>query len=282
VTLSCQRNTLSGYFVNRAKRIFPLLWASSIALLLLLVFWGGASTKPLLSWFIGQVTIFQYYTPSELRPWGVGTPNGSLWTIPIEIQFYIVLPLLLYFVRKLGNWLLLVGIALSGIIYHVSNTHIAEGVLSKVINCSVLVYFPLFCLGVIAALHREKTRAFFSDRVWVFIPLYLVWWYAAPLFGYTGYFDAGNPAVYIGAPLLACAVFSAALSHRKVSSILRGNDVSYGLYVLHGPIINLMVESGLTGGFMPFSIALLATFLLAILSWKYIEKPALSFRKPAI
>lgn len=43
-------------------------------------------------WVIGQITLFQYYTPDCLRDFGVGTPNGSLWTIPVEFEFYILLP----------------------------------------------------------------------------------------------------------------------------------------------------------------------------------------------
>lgn len=37
---------------------------------------------------IGQATIFQFWTPDFLRGYGVGCPNGALWTISIFIQFY--------------------------------------------------------------------------------------------------------------------------------------------------------------------------------------------------
>jgi peptidoglycan/LPS O-acetylase OafA/YrhL len=46
-------------------------------------------------------TIFQYYTPDILRDWGVSAPNGSLWTIPVEIEFYTAIVLIFVFFRKI-------------------------------------------------------------------------------------------------------------------------------------------------------------------------------------
>lgn len=37
-----------------------------------------------------QGTVFQFWTPDFLRGYGCGTPNGSLWTICVLVQFYIV------------------------------------------------------------------------------------------------------------------------------------------------------------------------------------------------
>ena len=49
---------------------------------------------------IGQLTLFQFFTPDALRDFGYGCPNGSLWTIPVEIEFYILIPLILIMMGK--------------------------------------------------------------------------------------------------------------------------------------------------------------------------------------
>lgn len=44
-------------------------------------------------WTISQVTVFQFYTPSSIEIYGVGNPNGALWTISMELQVYVVIML---------------------------------------------------------------------------------------------------------------------------------------------------------------------------------------------
>ena len=54
----------------------------------------------LIIWIISQVTIFQFYNPFWLREYGVGVLNGSLWTIPVEMQFYFLIPFIYLFSKK--------------------------------------------------------------------------------------------------------------------------------------------------------------------------------------
>ena len=51
-------------------------------------------------WFVAQSTFFQFFNPDFLRGFGVGVLNGSLWTIALELQFYILTPILFWLVSK--------------------------------------------------------------------------------------------------------------------------------------------------------------------------------------
>ena len=111
--ISCSTKKISKiggivqYIKNRCFRIFPALWFAFILAVVLLLYFGIIHFSSFLNfdlwkWILGQITIFQYYTPDVLRSFGVGTPNGSLWTIPVELEFYILLPLFFLFLKSIS------------------------------------------------------------------------------------------------------------------------------------------------------------------------------------
>ena len=53
--------------------------------------------------------LFQFWTPEALRGFGCGTPNGSLWTISVIVQFYIVAWFLKKLTRKKSGLALWIG-----------------------------------------------------------------------------------------------------------------------------------------------------------------------------
>jgi len=72
---------------------------------------------------------------------------------------------------------------------------------------------------------------------------------------------------------------SAAYSFPKsYSTLLKGNDISYGVYIYHMLVINIFVEQNLSGSLIYLAITLACTIALASFSWLMIEKKALSFK----
>lgn len=86
------------YINNRLRRIYPELWiAVIISIVSIIIFYEKPiKVKELILFIFTQSTLFQFWTPSFLRDYGVGTPNGALWTICIFMQFYVVI----YFLHK--------------------------------------------------------------------------------------------------------------------------------------------------------------------------------------
>lgn len=80
------------FLVKRFFRIYPVLWVCVIInlLLILSVYSVKPSFKDLFIYLITQLSIGQFYTGDWLRGYGVGVPNGALWTITTDVQFYLI------------------------------------------------------------------------------------------------------------------------------------------------------------------------------------------------
>jgi peptidoglycan/LPS O-acetylase OafA/YrhL len=60
---------------------------------------------------------------------------------------------------------------------------------------------------------------------------------------------------------------------------LRRNDLSYGLYLYHAPVINLLLYTQAVTGLLGVLATLTAALVLAAGSWWLIERPALALRR---
>jgi peptidoglycan/LPS O-acetylase OafA/YrhL len=83
--------------------------------------------------------------------------------------------------------------------------------------------------------------------------------------------------------LLAVTVVSCAYTWRDASArCLRSNDLSYGVYLYHMLVVNVLVHLGLTGHIADLFGTLGVTIVLASLSWKLVEAPALRQKRHAL
>ena len=82
---------------------------------------------------------------------------------------------------------------------------------------------------------------------------------------------------------LAGLIVSLAMSVPQLSDrILRHHDVSYGLYLYHMLVINLLVGLAAPSGWASFAAAIIVSLGLAALSWTLIEKPYLTVKRGAL
>jgi len=82
--------------------------------------------------------------------------------------------------------------------------------------------------------------------------------------------------------LLGLVVFSIAYSAPNMSrKILGGNDISYGVYIYHMPIINVLIFIGAIGHIAYVVLATVLILSAALLSWQMVERPALAMKRHA-
>lgn len=281
IYLSLERNIKKPkqYLKNRALRIFPALWCSTVVSICLLIISDYLKintlfSKKIIFYIISQLTFFQFWTPDIFRNYGVGVPNGSLWTITVELQFYIILLLIFKLFKddkkniKIMNFLALVSIISNIFIYNFFDSNI---LFVKLFSVTIIPYFYNFAIGVYFAKYRKKMIKYLEDKFWYWFIIYNIY-----IYGFNVYPEY-KITIYslISNILLSILTLSFALSCKKINNILPKNlDISYGVYLYHMLFLNYFIyKFGRSMNNEIILIYVFVTIIIAILSWKIIEKP---------
>lgn len=285
---------ISSFLFKRALRIYPALIVNILVLELAYGATGGLATT---AWAYGKylsvylVTASGHfanlafggsptYTKSWFFPW---YPSGVLWTLTVELSFYLVLPLVLALVaraRILGATILFCLMAGSFIISTQATFEFYAAHPS--LNELIVPYFWIFGIGVAARVWWDAIAKLFEDKAlwWLAICSTLTYISVSVFNGraYLEYKIAPDFLVCIRTIVMACTVLSAAFTARHLASILRGNDLSYGLYLWHMLIVTSLVALNLRGHWWLWIIVYGLGFALAAASWFFVEKPALRLK----
>lgn len=267
----------SLYFYNRYLRLFPgLLFVTLGALVVALLAHGvrDLSAHPVTyaSWLAAQVTLGQAYNPAHFRDVGVGVLNGALWTLTTEILFYLAVPGIVWLERRFKQTVPAL-IALSIAAYAVGPTLWSTSVRGDKTVYDFLALTPvvwgwMFGFGMLAVKNFQTLQRWFRYFPLAAVPLALMIAFGEGLlFGV-----AGNRLGVLYFTCYVCLILWLAFATPPVSL---KTDLSYGTYIWHGPVINLLLVLGLPS--MATAVAL--TVALAGMSWFFIEKPALQLKR---
>jgi peptidoglycan/LPS O-acetylase OafA/YrhL len=281
---SLDRNkNLKKYFYNRFLRLFPALWGCFFFTLILLFVFKIINTSdlfsiPIIKWIFTQITFFQFWTPEILRSWGTGTPNGSLWTITVEIQFYILLPIVVLSFRKIGLMYKFIFLFIASVLFNIYISNLLENGESNIVKLwgvSVFPYLYCFLSGAILYLCWPKIRNVIEGKAIYWLLIFLAF----------SIFTDNSPSYFpnniqiISNILLSILTISLAYTLPNLGKILKGNDISYGMYIYHMLVINSLIAIGFVGQVKYLLMAITLTIILSSLSWFLIEKKALSLKK---
>ena len=283
---------LLNYFRNRCLRIYPGLWVclivtAGVMLVAGISVIGPISTGHWLFWWTAQMTVFQNY-PGFYWPRGLGGPgpNASLWTIPIELEFYILLPAI-YAVLRLrkrhGNISLLALSAASaaldlGLVY--AHEGFSNHAPYNYLWATVAPFLWMFLIGVMVQRNWNTLRSLFAGRAHWWLVGYLLLCVMATRLGIYVGSNAITPVFLL--PLAGLVISSATSAPWLADRVLRHQDISYGTYLYHAPVINVMVGFGFVGSAFSATTAIAASLVLATLSWALVEKPFLRHKHDAL
>lgn len=279
-----EKHRLAQFFTNRFLRLYPALWFCFVLTLGMLYLSGYMSTQDysaseMVIWMVNQMTFFQFYNPAFLREFGVGVVNGSLWSIAVEIQFYALTPLLFYGLSKHKNAAYLLAVFFVAMAFLITHSHIEADLPRKLLGVSFAPLFYMFVFGAVLSTQKKLQQHILSLPVWFYFLLYVVVCTAMDFLN-LGMGSKINPITFSA---LCPLVYKLAFTRPDWSfRLLKGNDVSYGVYIYHMPIVNLLIYLGMKGSASAYGLAMVATLTMAAISWFCIEKPCLKLKKRAL
>lgn len=276
--------SIKNFFLNRFLRIYPALWVCLFLSVLSLFLVGYLSLAHIAVpsfwvWILAQSTFFQFFNPEFLRGFGVGALNGSLWTISLELQFYVLTPIVFWIVSKhrILFPILLSLFLLANAIKDVMPFH---GVLLKCYMVTFVPWFGMFLLGAWLSTRLDVVQSILRIRLLYIIALLGAADYVCYQFGLV---IGGNEINAISFVFLVLLILKVSYTKPDLSrQLLHNNDISYGVYIYHMPIINLMIFLGLLGGLQWVFVVVVLVCVMAALSWFLVEKPVLSLKKRTI
>lgn len=218
------------------------------------------------------MSFFQFYTGGWLKGYGVGVPNGALWTITVDIQFYVIVIFLARWLKtkKIGAWGIVIALTIIIDLLLEKGKWLYPEIIYKLLQCSLLPFIWIFLIGMFIYYNRSKVIPLIIRTKWFFVAIYLVWQCIIPdsivtIFGGIRY----NVLTTI---LMILSLTGIGFSYNKRVV----HDYSYSFYLYHMVVINFIINN-LCQGFesvwqFVFSIvaSLGFTFMLAIFSHSFV------------
>jgi len=295
--IALSKFSIAGFYERRIRRIFPALFALLLAFsLFTFVFF-----LPLEMVSFAKTQLATTLSGSNFYLWMQSgyfdrrnsNPLLHTWSLAVEEQFYILFPIFLVLVRKIFPKHLLASITVLSIVSLISSAIVVAR------NPDTAFYMPytrawellvgtLVALGVIPALRSFWLRNLVALAGLAMI-LYSTIAYTSttPFPGLSALLPCLGSALIIGAGISGTSLVYTVLASRPLVAI---GLISYSLYLWHWPVIMVYrmgivdlsswFERHFQGRFSPdrfdHIIELAVSFVLAYLSWKFVEVP---FRK---
>lgn len=263
---------LADYAEKRVRRLYPAYAVVILVPALIACCFALQSEHSLadVSRYVGANLIFLNFLEPNLPGLFEGQRftevNGALWTLKIEVMFYLVLPVIAWVLARLGRywWIGIAALILMAFAW-VEWMLTFETALAPMLARQLPGQMMYFAAGI--ALWK----------IWPIAQAQATW------FGLIGGSALALSLLIPGLEALrvlglAGLVAGLAFGPGPALNVAAYGDVSYGIYIVHFPIVQMLVS---VGAFAAFGIVggLVLSAILVILTsyalWWWVEKPAL-------
>jgi peptidoglycan/LPS O-acetylase OafA/YrhL len=264
------------YFGKRIRRIYPAYFTVVVGAAVLGAFvtelpWSQYFSSGLLRYLAANLVFANFLAP-DLPGVFVHNPmtevNGALWTIKIEVMFYAAVPVLAWLAGRFGRLAVLVVAYAFAIVW-------AQVFASLAAQTGISLY------GRLSYQFPGMLGYFASGALcYYYLPILQKRWTRVAALGIAGLIVARTFVTtqpYLEPAALAAVIVWLALGIRCFGNFARYGDLSYGIYIIHAPVLQTLVAAGVfaasaAGG---FALALTLILTLAFACWHLVERPFL-------
>jgi len=263
-----------NYLLKRVRRIAPAYATVIILSAIFLFFISSKGVDEYLSLEFIRYIIFNLLTLNFLQPTLAGVfehnpidaVNGALWTIKIEVIFYLLVPIISYISIKSSRLYTFLTIYILAISYSLIMIWLYNSTNSEIflkLEKQIPSQLAFFISGASIYYLYDRFKAHSTILLFISIILLTIHHYFIEIY----------PLYPIS---LAIFIIYFATQFRYLGDVGKFGDLSFGIYIWHFPIIQTLIHLNLFSNLFVGITSLLLTLLtLSLLSWHYIERPFL-------
>lgn len=266
------------FYRRRIARIYPAYFVA-VVLFLVLVLAQAATLGGAIDWEdVGPYLAFNLLTLNFLQPEiggvfagnSMAAINGALWSIKVELMFYACVPPLFALAARTSHTALALALIVIGSawrpVVELVGAQLGLGPLEPLWN-QLPGQLHYFGLGI-------ALFAFSKGHLSLSQLLAILGFALALVLVLAGVRSAANVLGLV-------AVIGVLSSAPALGTVFAETDISYGIYLCHFPLIQMLLAGG--AGDWPFALYFAAIIVIVpiygLLSWRLIERPALALGK---
>lgn len=276
------RGKVGAFAVNRALRIYPLLWVCLVLACFQVLATGGPELD---HWGVRQA-ILALSVIGGFLDGGAWAPLAPAATLSVEAQFYVASALAVFVAERAGRWrgpvLFALGLGFLVSYVLVDLTH------SQYRFFGSLRWSPLFLLGA-SVFYAQRSRFRGAPLVLLGLSLAASIHLLLSLSSPSAYAPFALEPFRVNSLLLFLTMMAlmATIIHVKLPKFLHDGDIlagdlTYPLYLVHAPLIALMDHAfgwSAGDGWGPFLAELIACLVAAWILHRLVEQPFAALRR---
>jgi peptidoglycan/LPS O-acetylase OafA/YrhL len=267
---------MKRYFIKRARRLLPAYIFTVVLCAILLSVTSSLNyviyfTNTSLYKYIISNLLFLNFTqpclPGVFINNSICAINGALWTIKVEVSFYLFLPLIIMLANRFNKkYILFISIYIFSVFYKLTLQYlstISPGHTSvfDLLSHQLPGFLTFFISGIGLYYYFDEFIKWKNKLIVFAIPIFIIEYYLAS--------EIFLPLAF------SIIILYIAFSFKFLNNWGKYGDFSYGIYIYHFPIIQLAISLGFFYLYNPWIVALaiiLIVIFISILSWNLLEK----------